>query len=438
MIELKQSTALTVPFFAYDANGDGVTGIADGSWTKRISKNGAAFGAMTVTISELENGWYSIPLSTSHTDTLGALAVSLSASGVKRVNLLWRVTARITDDLATQASVDTIDDFLDTEIAAIKAKTDSLPASPAATGDIPSAASIADAVWDEAQSGHTSAGTFGRYLDAQVANVEADTQDIQSRLPAALVSGRIAADAIAISGSTTAADNVEANIGNLDATVSSRLATSGYTVPPSAATVADAVWDEATTGHTTSGTFGEQLKTDVDAILADTAELQTDWVDGGRLDTILDARASQASVNTIDDFLDTEIAAIISTLGTPAGASVSVDLADIEGKIDDLEGRLTATRAGYLDNLSGGAVALASGVTLTNSGIDAILDRANGVETGYTVRQVLRLMAAALLGELSGAATTTITIRDIGDTKTRVTATVDSDGNRSAVSYDAS
>lgn len=36
--------------------------------------------------------------------------------------------------LASQASVDTVDDFLDTEIAAIKAKTDNLPASPAATG----------------------------------------------------------------------------------------------------------------------------------------------------------------------------------------------------------------------------------------------------------------------------------------------------------------
>jgi len=39
---------------------------------------------------------------------------------------------------------------------------------------------------------------------------------------------------------------------------------------PTAAANADAVWDEATSGHTTSGTFGEQLKTDVDAILADT------------------------------------------------------------------------------------------------------------------------------------------------------------------------
>ena len=96
---LKQSTAITVPFFAHDVNGDGVTGIADGSWTKRISKNGGAFAAMTVTVTEMENGWYSIPLSTAHTDTVGYLGVSLSAAAAKRVNMLWRVSARLEDDL---------------------------------------------------------------------------------------------------------------------------------------------------------------------------------------------------------------------------------------------------------------------------------------------------------------------------------------------------
>lgn len=69
----------------------------------------------------------------------------------------------------TVASITTIDDFLDTEIAAIKAKTDNLPTDPADASDIaalidalptaaevasavaaPSAATIADAVWDEA------------------------------------------------------------------------------------------------------------------------------------------------------------------------------------------------------------------------------------------------------------------------------------------------
>lgn len=67
--------------------------------------------------------------------------------------------------LASAANLAVVAGYLDTEIAAIKAKTDNLPASPAATGDIPSAASVADAVWDEAVSGHTSSGTFGKALD---------------------------------------------------------------------------------------------------------------------------------------------------------------------------------------------------------------------------------------------------------------------------------
>lgn len=113
---------------------------------------------------------------------------------------------------ASQTSVDTIDDFVDTEVAAIKAKTDQLTFTTAnqvdattitnsdKTGYALSAAGI-DAIWDEAQSGHITAGTFGRYLDAQVSAVTA----------------------------------------------------------PSAATVADAVWDEALSGHTTAGTAGKKL-----------------------------------------------------------------------------------------------------------------------------------------------------------------------------------
>jgi hypothetical protein len=46
-------------------------------------------------------------------------------------------------NLDTQlAKLDTIDDFLDTEIAAIKAKTDLIPASPASVGDIPTAVQV--------------------------------------------------------------------------------------------------------------------------------------------------------------------------------------------------------------------------------------------------------------------------------------------------------
>lgn len=54
--------------------------------------------------------------------------------------------AEIQNGLATAANLAIVAGYLDTEIAAIKAKTDNLPAAPAAVGDIPSAASIATAV----------------------------------------------------------------------------------------------------------------------------------------------------------------------------------------------------------------------------------------------------------------------------------------------------
>ena len=119
--------------------------------------------------------------------------------------------------------------------------------------------------------------------------------------------------------------------------------------------------------------------TQLAAIVADTNELQTDWANGGRLDLLIDA--------------------ILADTGTD-GVAISA--------------------------------------TTANQIADALLDRAAGVETNRTPRQALRLILAALVGKLSGAATTTVTIRDTNDGVNRVVATVDADGNRSAVTLDAS
>jgi hypothetical protein len=59
------------------------------------------------------------------------------------------------------------------------------------------------------------------------------------------------------------------------------------------------------------------------------------------------------------------------------------------------------------------------------------------LDAGFTAEEMMRVMTAVLAGEVSGAGTATITIRDIGDTKTRVSATVDGTGNRTAVTLDA-
>jgi hypothetical protein len=58
------------------------------------------------------------------------------------------------------------------------------------------------------------------------------------------------------------------------------------------------------------------------------------------------------------------------------------------------------------------------------------------IEGTVTLQQSLRLANSANGGKLSGAATATVAIRDLADTKDRVVATVDASGNRTAVSRD--
>ena len=104
MYPIKEDTAITIPVFAHDASGDAVTGMVDGGFTKRISKNGGAFAAMAVTIAEMENGWYEIPLTSSHTDTAGVLSLTFTNASCKQINVQLRVHARLPDDLAYPAT----------------------------------------------------------------------------------------------------------------------------------------------------------------------------------------------------------------------------------------------------------------------------------------------------------------------------------------------
>jgi len=60
------------------------------------------------------------------------------------------------------------------------------------------------------------------------------------------------------------------------------------------------------------------------------------------------------------------------------------------------------------------------------------------VEGALNRVEALRLILAALVGKTSGGGTTTITIRNPGDSKDRIIATVDTDGNRTNVVLDAS
>lgn len=60
------------------------------------------------------------------------------------------------------------------------------------------------------------------------------------------------------------------------------------------------------------------------------------------------------------------------------------------------------------------------------------------VEGNLTEYQVLRAMLAALAGKSAGGGSATLTFRDNADAKNRIVATVDSNGNRTAIVLDVS
>lgn len=88
----------------------------------------------------------------------------------------------------------------------------------------------------------------------------------------------------------------------------------------------------------------------VDLILADTAELQTDWVNGGRLDLLIDAIKASTDPLPSDpadqSLLVAATTAIYDRIGAPAGDSIAADIATrasasamgvVDGIVDDIK-----------------------------------------------------------------------------------------------------
>jgi hypothetical protein len=64
--------------------------------------------------------------------------------------------------------------------------------------------------------------------------------------------------------------------------------------------------------------------------------------------------------------------------------------------------------------------------------INDIFDKADGVETGFTLRQALRLMAAVLCGKVSGGPDHPV-FTNLQQTTSRVDSVADANGNRTTV-----
>ncbi len=108
---------------------------------------------------------------------------------------------------------------------------------------------------------------------------------------------------------------------------------------------------------------------------------------------------------------------------TPAESDQLADVLIIKADVSAIKTDVEST----------GVVVAASsktGYRLSATGVQDFFDYV--IEGTYTIAQYFRLIGSTLFGKIFGGGTNTIVIRDVQDTKDRIVATVDSNGNRSA------
>lgn len=191
---------------------------------------------------DLDTATQSVAVASIAADAITAASIAANAIGSSEIADGAITAAKIATDAidadALAAGAITADVFAAGAINAAAIAADAIGASELAADAV---AEIADAVWDEALADHVAAGSMGanqNLADDAIAGlvaINADTDNIQSRLPAALVGGRMDASVGAVQA---------------DAITAAGLAVDAV------AEIADAVWDELAAEHVAAGTMG--------------------------------------------------------------------------------------------------------------------------------------------------------------------------------------
>lgn len=286
MRAVKQSTARNVMVFMTDS-ADHITGKTGLTLTITASKNGAAFASITPTVTERGSGWYNLALTASHLDTLGDFALHVTGTGADPSDLAFEVIAydpadsaglglsrvdaaistralesggnlatvlarvigtiaagthspqsgdayarlgapagaSIAADIATRLATAGYTAPDNASITAIKAKTDNLPASPAAVGSAMNLAANAVTAAAIATDAITDTKIAANAITA--AKIATDAITATKIAANAITSAKIASGAITATQAP-----------NLDAAVSTRLASASYTAPDNAGVAA--------------------------------------------------------------------------------------------------------------------------------------------------------------------------------------------------------
>jgi hypothetical protein len=247
-----------------------------------------------------------------------------------------------------------------------------------------------------------------------------------------------------------------AELARIDVATSTRLATAGYTTPPTVGQI-DTQLSSAHGAGSWATAVGFAVAGDEMAITTSSANALVSATAGAAATAITIDHGSGSYVRNTEPptvgQIDTQLSGThgagqwITAVGFSTHSASDVWLSGTRtlsafGFAVDTNANATevAIKA-KTDNLPASPAAVGSAMTLTSGERDAaataLLDLTNGVEASITVRGALRAIASALAGVLSGAGgsgNATVTVRAVGNAgTTRLTVETDEDGNRTSV-----
>lgn len=315
-----------------------ITGKVSGDWTIYYSKNGGASTQLVgPTVTELDNtnmaGDYILSCTSAMLNTAGELTIHAKVASAAHITRVVDVYASSDVQSGCEDAIDAkfgfnvdgdVEATLDSETVTVGTNNDK-------TGYALSAASI-DAIWDEDQTGHLSANSLASYLSIVITSINVYTgADGKCLISTAAqdLSGTLHVDAKAISGETTAADNVEANIGNLDAAVSGRSShsandvTAGTTVAAAVTAIANGVTNA--TINTAIGALNDVSTVEVEAACEDGIDDKFTFASGDVVATLSGEEVT------------TDTASRNASKANVAGLSTAINLAVVDTVVDAIK-----------------------------------------------------------------------------------------------------
>lgn len=164
-------------------------------------------------------------------------------------------------------------------------------------------------------------------------------------------------------------------------------------------------------------------------------------------DAITDAKvASDVTIASVTGAVGSVTGAVGSVTGN-VGGNVVGSVASVAGAVGSVTGNVGGNVTGSVGSVATGGITAASiaadAIGASELATDAIAEIvaaifARAFSSAYgskTFDELMKGIAASCLGKVSGAATTSMAIRNLADNADVVTATVDASGNRTSVTF---